>query len=80
MNLIVNDYDHPLIIKVASIPQIRIQVYFMIMKSILKRNLFLGADGNISRIMMKDACFSVGFLETVKKLGWILNLYIVMDG
>ena len=29
MNLIVNDYDHPLIIKVASIPQIRIQVYFI---------------------------------------------------
>ena len=29
MNLIINDYDHPLIIKVASIPQIRIQVYFI---------------------------------------------------
>jgi hypothetical protein len=29
MNLIVDDTDHPLIIKVASIPQIRLQVYFI---------------------------------------------------
>ena len=30
MNLIINDYDHPLIIKVASIPQIRIKVIYSI--------------------------------------------------
>jgi len=29
MNLIIDDTDHPLIIKVASIPQIRLQVYFI---------------------------------------------------
>ena len=29
MNLIIDDTDHPLIIKVASIPQTRIQVYFI---------------------------------------------------
>ena len=29
MNLIINDTDHPLLIKVASIPQVRLQVYFI---------------------------------------------------
>ena len=29
MNLIINDTDHPLIIKVASIPTARVQVYFI---------------------------------------------------
>ena len=29
MNIIINDSDHPLIIKVASIPQTRVQVYFI---------------------------------------------------
>src|SRR3954471_12837011 len=29
MNLIINDFDHPLIIKVASIPAARMQVYFI---------------------------------------------------
>ena len=29
MNLIIDDTDHPLIIKVASIPQTRLQVYFI---------------------------------------------------
>ena len=37
MNLIVNDYDHPLIIKVASIPQARIQVYFIDNEEFFKR-------------------------------------------
>ncbi len=29
MNLIINDTDHPLLIKVASIPQVRLQVYII---------------------------------------------------
>ena len=29
MNLVINDVDHPLIIKVASIPSARMQVYFI---------------------------------------------------
>ena len=29
MNIVVNDVDRPLVIKVASIPQARIQVYFI---------------------------------------------------
>ena len=46
MNLIVNDYDHPLIIKVASIPQIRIQVYFIDNEEYFKKKfLFKDAKG-----------------------------------
>ena len=37
MNLIVNDIDQPLIIKVASIPQARMQVYFIDNEEYFKR-------------------------------------------
>ena len=73
MNLIINDYDHPLIIKVASIPQIRIQVYFIDNEEFFKRKfVFNGEDGkffndNDERSMF----FCKGVLETVKKLGWV---------
>ena len=73
MNLIINDYDHPLIIKVASIPQIRIQVYFIDNEEFFKRKfVFKGEDGkffndNDERSMF----FCKGVLETVKKLGWV---------
>ena len=46
LKVIVNDYDHPLIIKVASIPQIRIQVYFIDNEEYFKKKfIFKGADG-----------------------------------
>ena len=76
MNLIVNDYDHPLIIKVASIPQIRIQVYFIDNEEYFKKKfIFKGADGkyfndNDERSMF----FCRGVLETVKKLGWMPDI------
>ena len=47
MNLNVNDTDHPLIIKVASIPSARIQVYFIDNDTYFKRKAVLeDADGN----------------------------------
>ena len=73
MNMIVNDYDLPLIIKVASIPQIRIQVYFIDNEEYFKRKqVFTDEAGkpfkdNDERSMF----FCRGVLETVKKLGWI---------
>ena len=41
MNLNVNDTDHPLIIKVASIPSARIQVYFIDNDTYFKRKAVL---------------------------------------
>jgi starch synthase len=76
MNLIVNDYDHPLIIKVASIPQIRIQVYFIDNEEYFKRKFIFkdekgkSFDDNDERSMF----FCRGVLETVKKLGWIPDI------
>ena len=45
MNLIINETDHPLIIKVASIPQTRIQVYFIDNDDYFTKRL-MGKDAN----------------------------------
>ena len=76
MNLIVNDYDHPLIIKVASIPQIRIQVYFIDNEEYFKKKfIFKGADGKYFKDNDERSMFFCrGVLETVKKLGWMPDL------
>jgi len=73
MNLIINDTDHPLIIKVASIQSAKIQVYF------IDNDDYFG-----KRLMQKDEqgedypdngeraiFFARGVLETVKKLRWV---------
>lgn len=72
MNLIIDDMDHPLIIKVASIPTARMQVYFIDNEDYFKRkSVFHDNNGeefedNDERSMF----FCRGVLETVKKLGW----------
>jgi len=76
MNLIVNDYDHPLIIKVASIPQIRIQVYFIDNEEFFKRKrVFTDEDGKVFEDNDERSMFFCrGVLETVKKLGWLPDI------
>lgn len=72
MNLIVDDTDHPLIIKVASIPQIRLQVYFIDNQEFFHRKAFFH-DENQEMFPdndMRMIFFTKGVLETVKKLGW----------
>lgn len=72
MNLIIDDNDHPLIIKVASISAARMQVYFIDNDEYFKRkNTVIDESGefyddNDERSMF----FCRGVLETVKKLGW----------
>ncbi|MES2556206.1 MAG: glycogen/starch synthase [Bacteroidota bacterium] len=72
MNIIIDDHDHPLIIKVASIPTARIQVYFIDNDEYFKRKNNVAEDDgsdykdNDERSMF----FCRGVLETVKKLGW----------
>jgi starch synthase len=72
MNLIINDTDHPLIIKVASIQAARMQVYFIDneeyfqRKAIFRDNKAKFFKDNEDRAIF----FSRGVLETVKKLGW----------
>ena len=72
MNLIINDADHPLIIKVASVSAARMQVYFIDNDEYFKRKNTVTNDkgefheDNDERSMS----FCRGVLETVKKLGW----------
>ena len=72
MNLVINDLDMPLIIKVASIPKERIQVYFIDNEDYFKRKATYGdEDGNFFPDNDERAIFfAKGVIETVKKLNW----------
>jgi len=72
MNLIVNDIDHPLIIKVASVPQARMQVYFIDNEEFFKRKrTYTDEDEKYFSDNDERAIFFCrGVVETVKKLGW----------
>ena len=72
MNLVINDMDMPLIIKVASIPRERIQVYFIDNEEYFKRKAtFTDENGNLFPDNDERAIFfAKGVVETVKKLNW----------
>lgn len=72
MNLIIDDTDHPLIIKVASIPSTRIQVYFIDNDDYFtKRQMAHDESGQEYPDNGERAIFFArGVLETVKKLRW----------
>jgi starch synthase len=72
MNLIINDTDHPLIIKVASIQSARMQVYFIDNEDYFYRK-YVDKDENGEEFQDNDErliFFARGVLETVKKLRW----------
>ena len=72
INLVINDLDMPLIIKVASIPKERIQVYFIDNEDYFKRKATLtDENGNLFPDNDERAIFfAKGVIETVKKLNW----------
>ncbi|PQJ80044.1 glycogen/starch synthase [Polaribacter porphyrae] len=72
MNLVVNDVDMPLIIKVASIPKERMQVYFIDNEEYFKRKaVFTDEDDQLFSDNDERAIFfAKGVIETVKKLNW----------
>ncbi len=72
MNIIINDVDRPLVIKVASISAARMQVYFIDNEDYFHRkSIYHDADGNFFRDNGERAIFFArGVLETVKKLRW----------
>lgn len=73
MNIVIDDTDHPLIIKVASIQAARMQVYFIDNDDYFhKRAMLVDEKGeeyvdNIERAIF----YARGVLETVKKLRWV---------
>ncbi len=72
MNLIVDDYDHQLIIKVGSIQQARMQVYFIDNEDYFpKKKHFHDENGKFfSNNDERMIFFCKGVIETVRKLGW----------
>lgn len=76
MNLVVNDLDMPLIIKVASIPKERIQVYFIDNEEYFKRKAtFTDENGELFFDNDERAIFfAKGVVETVKKLNWVPDI------
>ncbi|MBQ9357026.1 MAG: glycogen/starch synthase [Prevotella sp.] len=73
MNLIIDDTDHPLIIKVASIPSSRVAVYFIDNDDYFsKRRMTTDEAGEDYPDNGERAIFFArGVLETVKKLRWV---------
>ncbi|MBA3705350.1 MAG: glycogen/starch synthase [Bacteroidetes bacterium] len=72
MNLIIDNNDHPLIIKVASIQSARMQVYFIDNQEYFERKHVL-VDKKAAHFADNDEraiFFCRGVIETVKKLGW----------
>lgn len=71
-NIIVDNSDHPLIIKVASLQVVRMQIYFIDSEDFFKRKeLYFDGNGqffgdNDERMIF----FAKGVIETVRKLGW----------
>ncbi len=72
VNIVVNDIDQPLIVKVASIPQARLQVYFIDNEEYFQRKQVLETSDNelISDNDERMMFFCRGVLETLQMLGW----------
>lgn len=72
VNLIIDDIDVPLVIKVASIPKERMQVYFIDNEDYFKRKfVYTDAKGKLFEDNDERAIFfTKGVINTVKKLNW----------
>lgn len=73
MNVVIDEKDHPLIIKVASITEARLQVYFIDNDEYFKRKqvYYSSMDGKFFEDNYERAIFfAKGVLKTVKKLRW----------
>ena len=75
MNLVINDIDMPLIVKVASIQKERMQVYFIDNDEYFKLEESFDKDGELYADN-DERCifFAKGIVETVKKLNWSPDL------
>ena len=73
MNIIINDLDQPLIIKVASLPGERLQVYFIDNEEYFNRKqYYFDEEGQPFEDNNERAIFFArGVIETIKKLNWV---------
>jgi starch synthase len=72
INISVDNEDHPLQIKVASLPNARLQVYFLDNEDLFKRKFIFNDEKEkwFDDNGLRSIFFCKGALETVKKFGW----------
>ena len=72
MNLIIDDFDHQLIIKVASIQSARMQIYFIDNDEYFPRKVMFHDENGEFLVNTEERMmfYCKGVIETVKKLGW----------
>lgn len=78
MNLIIEDSDHPLLIKVASIQAARIQIYFIDNDDLFHRRKGTKDESGVEYADNDDRVifYARGVIETVKKLRWTPNIIL----
>ena len=78
MNLIIEESDHPLLIKVASIQSARIQIYFIDNDDLFHRRKGVCDENGVEYADNDDRVifFARGVIETVKKLRWTPNIIL----
>jgi starch synthase len=76
MNLIIDETDHPLIIKVASIQAARMQIYFIDNEDFFQRKYLLKDENGVEFEDNDERCifYVRGVMETIRKLRWIPDL------
>ncbi len=72
INVTIDNDDYPLVIKVASLPNARLQVYFLDNEDFFKRKSVFTDDQDkwFDDNGLRTVLFCKGALETVKKFGW----------
>lgn len=78
MNLIINDTDHPLLIKVASIQSARLQVYFIDNDDFFRRRKGVADEEGKEYEDNDERCifYARGAIETVKMLRWTPDVIV----
>jgi len=78
MNLIIEESDHPLLIKVASIQSARIQIYFIDNDDLFHRRKGVADENGIEYADNDDRVifYARGAIETVKKLRWTPDIIL----
>jgi starch synthase len=72
INVTINNDDYPLVIKVASLPNARLQVYFLDNEDFFRRKFIFTDEKEewFDDNGLRTVLFCKGALETVKKFGW----------
>ena len=72
INVSIDGDDYPLVIKVASLPNARLQIYFLDNEDLFKRKSLFHDENEkwFEDNALRTVLFCKGALETVKKFGW----------